>query len=502
MTRSRWSGGPCLVALVLVALLLRLPLIDANLTDHDTWRQTQTASLARNFLDDPRILYPRVDWGAPGPGFVESEFPLVPYAVSLAYRVAGENALYGRLLALASVGVSCFFLARIARRLVGPGSEWVAVGAFVLSPLVFRYSRVFMPDATALCLTLVGVERFLAHLERRSTGALLTSACAVACAVLVKPTAVHIGGFLIFLLVAERGVRALFAPSMLAFAAISLLPAAAWFAHAAGLHERYGNTFGVLSGGDSKWGSPEQWLDPRFYLDLAFIEGAWILGPVGCLALALGVARFRGEPFWRPVGAWAAVLLLYYLAVGRYAGNPDIGLHYHLYAAPCVALALAGVWRALPRGSRSGRRVAAGMVAGLLVYDLALAYLIVSKPRHEHLIAAGRALTEATAEDDLVLVLSEDVELAGGRPNNFEQPDVFYHARRKGRSLPRDRQTGSELERRLVEPFEVFVNFPALNRHADASFTEFLESRTVRVASGESFEIYRVSPDLAEHGRE
>ena len=134
---SPWTLG----AIVLVAILARLPLLRADLTDFDSWRQTDTATIARNFLREPRLLYPRINWGAPGPGYVESEAQLYPFAVSLIYRITGDNPLYGRLLSVLLSGVSCIVLYRIARRYLSEPGSLLAVALFAFSPTFFRYSR-------------------------------------------------------------------------------------------------------------------------------------------------------------------------------------------------------------------------------------------------------------------------------------------------------------------------------------------------------------------------
>jgi hypothetical protein len=115
-----------LYAAILVLLAIRIPHLAADLADHDSWRQTDTATIARNFLEEPNILYPRINWGAPGPGYVESEFQLYPYAVYLVYRVLGENPLYGRVLSLILTALAAVIMHRIAGRYWGP---WLSLSS-------------------------------------------------------------------------------------------------------------------------------------------------------------------------------------------------------------------------------------------------------------------------------------------------------------------------------------------------------------------------------------
>lgn len=499
---KRRRSGLVVFAIVLAAMLTRVPGLDPNLTDHDTWRQTDTATIARNFLEEPRILWPRIDWGAPGPGYVETEFQLYPFVVSIIYRLLGENPLYGRLLSIALTGIACVVLHRIARRFLGESGAITALCLFAMSPIAFRYSRTFMPEATVLLFYLLALERFLAFQTNRRWATLLEAAICMALAILVKPTSIHLGLVLIILVVFGDGWRALFKPQLLTFGAIALGPAIAYYAHAARIHAVYGNTFGVISGGDPKWGGPSWWFDPGFWWSLLYMDTMWTLGPVGAmLALASLLGRRRSD--LKLVGrTWAAVLVVYYCIVARYAGDERAGIQYHVYAAPLAAiLAAAGLdaavrwaagFRRVPRAVRSkwaATLVALALVAG---YQMLIDVLILAKPRHTHMISAGSKLAELSSPGDVVVVLSESGKGPGAASNNFEQPDVFFHARRRGRVLARDRQSGDGLSRALRDDARWFVNFPALNGQADSSFREELTRRASLAYEGETFQIYTV----------
>ncbi len=485
--RRFWLG-----AIVVIGLALRLPGLDANLTDHNTWRQADTATIARNFLEEPRILWPRVDWGAPGPGYVEAEFQLLPFVTSLIYRILGENPIYGRLISILATGLSCSFLDRIARRFFSHRLALVCVAMFLMAPVVFRYSRVFMPDAAALMFVLFAVERFLTFLDDDRWSTVVQSAVSMSLAALVKPTAIHLGVVLMALWVYHRGWRSLLQPKLFAFAAISLVPPVAYYVHAASIYLTYGNTFGVIVGGDSKWGTLAWRLDPHFYWNLAFIEAAWILGPVGTLLAIVGLLRFR-PPIWRLlVVSWALATAAYYFIVARYAGNPDLGLHYHLFAAPLMALLATGGLAVVAEVRGIRRWMLAALAVGVFGYQGICDGWILAMREGPRFIEAGRAVARVSDPGDLILVLSQDVAMDKGVPNNFEQANVFFHARRRGRVLARDRQSREGLETAITPELKWFVNFPSLNGAADPSFQDFIAERMTRVAIGEDFEVYKI----------
>ena len=97
------------LALVLILALgaaLRLFHLDAPFLDSHAWRQLDTAAMARNFYEGSFFPFdPQVDWGGKD-GYLEAEFPLVPAAIAVVYRVAGLHETLARLvIILTSLGL-------------------------------------------------------------------------------------------------------------------------------------------------------------------------------------------------------------------------------------------------------------------------------------------------------------------------------------------------------------------------------------------------------------
>src|SRR5262245_3040929 len=315
-----------LLAIVVLPSLVRLCGIDNELLGDDEWRETETATIARHFLEQPNILYPRINWGAPGPGYVEAEFQLLPWLVHLLYRVFGPQPWLGRALAVACGALATWLVFRLARHLLRPSPALLAAFAFASTALVFRFGRAFMPEALMLVFYVLAAERFACWLERGSWRTILAAGAALALAILVKPTAVHIGLLAGILAWRQGGLRRALGRQMLAFGAIALLPAFAYYAHAAWLHVQYGNSFGVISGGDSKWGNPSWWFDPVFYRTVLRIDVLYGMGYAGSLLAVLALVRGRPRPLRFVCAAWLLVLFVYYLIVARYAGHESRGI--------------------------------------------------------------------------------------------------------------------------------------------------------------------------------
>jgi len=494
--------------LLLLALVIVLPgigrslAIDNQLLGPSEWRECETATIARHFLEEPNIFYPRINWGAPGPGYVEAEFQLMPFAVHLLYRVFGHQPWLGRALAVVLAAFATLLMFQLARRCMGPWAALMAAFAFASAPLTFRYGSSFMPEAMVLVCYLFAADRFTRWLTDRRWSSILTAGAVLGLGIGVKPTSVHVGLVAGLVALQRGGPRLLFGRQMLAFGAVALLPAALYFAHAADLHQEYGNTFGVISGGDSKWGSWARWLDPDFYLTVLRIDVVYGMGYAGTLLVLLALFVGRSPALRFACWAWLLVLLLYYMIVARYAGHESRGMQYHIYAVVPLALAVGAgteaLWRLVSR-RLPARPVVALAVVGLVGLVMALQqwrsnrwFLAASK--NDLFARAGQALASVCAADELVLVTSTDVAWDGAVENNFEEPKVMFHAWRQGCILARDKL---QLENLQQAAHSIDARFlVVLDQVLVDAAEDFLAAigRYPVVVRGEGFEVLRL-PD-------
>ena len=80
------------------------------------------------------IFYPRIDWAGSHPGYVGTEFPLVPYLIAWLYVPVGEHLYLGRLV---SIVFSVFAMAFFYLLVRGTSERLVALFSlffFVFSP--------------------------------------------------------------------------------------------------------------------------------------------------------------------------------------------------------------------------------------------------------------------------------------------------------------------------------------------------------------------------------
>src|SRR5436305_15107843 len=107
--RAKWL----LFFIVLAAFAVRLIGIDQPFDDRWSWRQSDVAAIARNYFENGfHFARPQIDWAGEEPGWVGTEFPVLPFTAALLYKVFGMREWVGRLLTIMFFAASLpFFFA-------------------------------------------------------------------------------------------------------------------------------------------------------------------------------------------------------------------------------------------------------------------------------------------------------------------------------------------------------------------------------------------------------
>jgi len=89
------DAAPGIVFVICILAGGRLIFINQAYVDHWSWRQSDVAAIARNFLQNGlRFDYPQIDWAGNAPGYVGTEFLILPSIA--AQRSARRKAVRGR----------------------------------------------------------------------------------------------------------------------------------------------------------------------------------------------------------------------------------------------------------------------------------------------------------------------------------------------------------------------------------------------------------------------
>ena len=186
----------------------------------------------------------------------------------------------GRLVSFvfSTLTIITFFL--FARKVLKPQAALWSLILFVFSPLFLRLGTAFMPEATVMFFYLAALYLFYRWLDERRLYLLFLASASTALAILVKPTSIHIGLIFALLAIQRCGWSVIKNWRVWLAGVICLLPGALYYWHAHNLYLEYGNTFGLLSGGDSKFGNFYYWLSPRFYKGIAIAEVTLVFTPL------------------------------------------------------------------------------------------------------------------------------------------------------------------------------------------------------------------------------
>jgi 4-amino-4-deoxy-L-arabinose transferase-like glycosyltransferase len=394
------------------AVAARLVLINQPYIDHWSWRQSDVATIARNFSANGfHFAYPQIDWAGDAPGYVGTEFPVLPFLAAICYKVVGIHEWIGRSQAVIFLAVSLPFFFLLVRKIFGGTAAIWATFFYSFAPLNVFAGRSFMPDVPSLSLALIGLYFFLCWLDNGRPILLLRAAIAISLALLVKlPTAV-IGAPLLFLVWQKWAWNFLKRPGLWFFAVITVFPSLAWYWHAHQIAERFypHHFFGEGGIRIENFG---------WYWNIVRLTATLSLTPVLAIMAIIGLfVAPRGKYAWL-FHWWLAAMVLFIIVAGYGNRHP----WYQLPLVP-IAAAFAGAACAFFR-SKISSRVGVMTFSIFLASSFAiLAYLYV-RPLYRSSAAAlrdaGTELRKTTAPGSLIIAADSG------------DPTIFYYAQRKG----------------------------------------------------------------------
>src|SRR5438445_568454 len=412
------------IALWILAVAVRLILIDQPYVDYWSWRQRDVAAIARNFVEHGfRFGYPQIDWAGGSGGYVGTEFPILPFLAAIYYKFAGTHEWIGRSQSVIFFAISLpFFFLLVREIFCGTAAIW-ATFFYAFSPLNIFAGRSFMPDVPSLSLGIIGLYFFLRWVRDRKIAPFYLAAIAISLSILIKITSIVIAAPILYLVVAGIGdpgqrqadlVRSRDRRSrlqLLLFIAIAVLPSVVWYWHARQIAERF-YPYHFFGAGGVRLESFS------WYWDIAQQTVTSSLTPILAILALIGLFVAPRGRFGCFFDWWLAAMVLFVLAVGYGNRHP----WYQLPLVPITA-AFAGAGCAFFE-SKISSRVAVVALSILLAGSFAILAFLYVRPLYESSAAqlrdAGLELNKLTASDALIVAVD------GGNPT------IFYYAKRKG----------------------------------------------------------------------
>jgi 4-amino-4-deoxy-L-arabinose transferase-like glycosyltransferase len=500
--RHPHQASKLVIVICILAITARLILINQPYVDHWSWRQSDVAAIARNFLQNGfHFAYPQIDWAGNAPGYVGTEFPILPFIAALCYKIAGVHEWIGRIQAVILFAVSLPFFFLLVREVYGSTAAVWATFFYGLAPANIFAGRSFMPDIPSLSLAIIGLYFFLSWVHDGKSGQLFVAAIAISMSLLIKITSIVIVAPLAYMavagigdpdsaktrLVASRDRRSRL--QLLFFCAIVLLPSAIWYYHAYQIAQNFYPHHFFGAGGirieSFSW-----------YWPIAQQTLVSSLTPVLSLMALLGllVPQSRDRRYSRLFYWWLAAMVLFVIVVGY-------GNRHRWYQLPLVPIsaAFAGAACAFIR-SKVSSRVVAVTLSILLVSSFMISAFWYVRPFYlssAQLLHAGMELKNATAPDALIVAA------------DMGDPTIFYYAERKGwhflendaiyNGNPDDSKQAIEdlerLRRRGATHF-VFTRNTFWWFKSYPEFTGYLTESSALIVATPEFRIYELAPTI------
>ncbi|HEY2989184.1 MAG TPA: glycosyltransferase family 39 protein [Candidatus Binatia bacterium] len=478
-----------LAGLVVLAAALRLIDVAQPYVDEWSYKQGTIAMIAENFYRNSfDLFYPQINWAGPVPGYIGTEFPLVPFLAALLYVPFGVQEWIGRSVSVLFFTASVPFFYLLVRKISNRRSALFAAAVYTLIPLGVFAGRSFISDTTSLGFAVAALYLFSEWLDRPEDLKLMAAAAlTTALAILVKLPAIILGLPLLYMAWERHGTGVWRQPKVWAFAALALIFPAAWYAHAYLITLSYPPHQFAGSDGIAL-------AEPSFYAFIARRLATSSLTPLVTAGMLTGLFLPVTGKYGRVFHWWLAAICLFIVV----AGNGNRHPWYQLSMVP-VAAAFAGRAFDLALGklktiTRSSR-VEWG--AGVALFGaLAVTSYIYIKPLYDPwampLWTAGHEIERITSPDALgVFVVDGD-------------SSGIYYSRRKGWHAMDSSTWGqpadsgeaiAKLEqlRSQGAGFLVFTRYTVWWLDYYREFQKYLDSRYRREAQNDDYVIFDLS---------
>jgi len=245
MKLQSFRYGILLAVVALLTIVPRLYKLTAPVADWHSFRQVDTASVAREFMKKGiDVLHPtyhdlsNIQSGKDNPnGWRMVEFPAYQALGAILSRMVPSIPLevWLRIVTIGFAALTALIITDLLKRLVSERVGIFAGISFALLPYGIFYGRTILPETMAVALALLSILILVwdgdyehKRSSMRSFGMVAISALAAAIAILVKPTA----GFLLlpvpYVLYRNGNISVRTAVSAVLFAAVTLLPFYWW----------------------------------------------------------------------------------------------------------------------------------------------------------------------------------------------------------------------------------------------------------------------------------
>ncbi|PYJ41793.1 MAG: hypothetical protein DME86_07315 [Verrucomicrobia bacterium] len=409
-----------IILVCVAAVAARCWKIDAPFIDRWSWRQSDVAAIARNYSENGfHFARPQIDWAGDQPGFVGTEFPILPFTAAIAYKFLGVQEWIGRLQTILAFALSLPFLFAIVQRAFDEAAATYALVFYSFAPLSIAAGRAFMPDMPALALALAGFYFFgrglagshdgKTHDSAASDGVsynLLIASMVTGLALLIKPPMATVAVPMAVVAWRKFGIGMFRRLSLWLVALIALFPSIIWYWHAHQIALQFYPHHFFGAGGI-------QIMSMSWYWHIVLQTCTSTLTPILFAIAVLGMFVSRNNPRAAPFRWWLVAMMVFIIVVGY-------GSRHQWYQLPLVPIAAAFGGVALKFAEKKWNL---GIVIGLLIIFLAFSFFYSRQfftPTAQALWRLGLELHDRTRSNALIIAADDG------------DPTALYYAHRKG----------------------------------------------------------------------
>jgi len=396
--------------ILILGVLVRMYKIGNPVADWHSWRQADTASVSKVFVEKGiDLLHPRyhdissIQTGIFNPqGYRMVEFPI--YNAVQAVLAGGfplvTLEIWGRLISIMSAVISAIFLFLIGRRYMSIWGGVLASFFFMFLPYNIYFTRVILPEPMATAFALGSVWFFINFIDSEKRGALYLSGLLLSVSLLMKPFTIFYTLPLIYLALEKYGWKGILAntkkliPFMI-FINIVLVPFLLWRGWISRFPEGIPFFTWAFNGDRIRF-------RPAFWRWL-FAEriGNLFLGVWGLVPFSLGILSTKKKDLFNLLFFLGGVLYMTIVATANVRHD-----YYQIFIIPMLVLPLAKgtvyLWESKTFSHWVSRPLAVFSVLMMLMLG---AYQVKEyyKVNHPEIIEAGKAVDRLTSKDSIII---------------------------------------------------------------------------------------------------
>jgi len=216
------------IVILIVMVCTRLPYLANHPAEAgERWRQPDTHSMIVNLIEDSfNVFRPQLNYDGPKPNYAELEFPVYAFVSAVLYLIFGESFIIPRLISLVFFTLSAYYLYLLMRKYFSFTISVLSMAIYSLLPISLFYSRAIIPDPSMMFFLISGYYYFTKWYE--TDKGLFLSAVLISFGILTKPPVAFIGLAALILCIQKFGAAFIREKRLWLYAAITLLPCAAW----------------------------------------------------------------------------------------------------------------------------------------------------------------------------------------------------------------------------------------------------------------------------------